>query len=492
MKLRPPRRHATDTPPTPAPDSSSSQLPPPDPETGAERSAVARGDAENGRPDARPSRVMVEAVAPVVDAGAFAAKASLELTLTVVADVFTDGHDVVFAELDLHPPGDGSTVSIPMTSSGNDRFTASVVPDRLGRWTYDVTGWVSHAETWRRGTVLKTEAGLDTTVEAEIGRLLVQRTLDEANDAADDVDITMLRRLRDRLADGDVSTLDDPDLTGVFFRAEPRDQPARFPAPLPIDVDPKLATVGAWYSFFPRSTVRSASDADIEDATDRAPATLRDAIGRLDYIADMGFDVVYIPPVHPIGTTNRKGRNNATIAEPGDVGSPYAIGSSDGGHFDVAPELGTIEDVTALADGCRARRHGAGPRHRVQLLTRPSVGDVASRLVRHPPRRHDPVRREPSEEVRGHLPARLRDVRLAGALAGVGRRVPLLDRPRRHRLPRRQPSYQGVRVLGVGDLVDPPRPPRRDLPLRSVHTTEGDATPRQTRLQPVVHLLRLA
>ncbi|WP_420451913.1 alpha-1,4-glucan--maltose-1-phosphate maltosyltransferase [Ilumatobacter sp.] len=299
----------------------------------------------------RPSRTVVEPVAPVVDDGRFAAKASLGRPLSIRADVFTDGHDVVFAEVALtpdpthQPAADGTSTTVAMRALGNDRFVAVVVPDRLGRWTYDVHGWVSHAETWRRGTVAKDEAGVDVTVEAAIGVELVEAMVGEPRAAATSDDLEALRALRDRLADGDVSTIDDDGWAEVFHRAERRDAD-HLDRPLRIDVDPVLATVGSWYSFFPRSTA---------DGRTEGSATLRDAIDRLDHIDEMGFDVVYIPPVHPIGRTNRKGRNNSTHAEPGDVGSPYAIGSAEGGHFSVAPELGTVDDVAALAAACSDR-----------------------------------------------------------------------------------------------------------------------------------------
>jgi starch synthase (maltosyl-transferring) len=300
-------------------------------------------------PAARPSRTIVEAVSPVVDGGAFPAKASLGRPTRIVADVFTDGHDVVFAEAHVQSTTSGGAQrTVPMTPLGNDRFEAHVTPDTLGRWIYEVTGWVSHAETWRRGTVAKASAGMDVTVEASIGSALIDSMLADPHTDASDRDLADLKKLRTALGESRTEAAADARWAEVFHRCETRDA-AALAAPLPIDVDPLLGTIGSWYSFFPRST---ASDSDEPPAR---PGTLRTAIERLDHIADMGFDVVYIPPVHPIGTTNRKGRDNATVAEPGDVGSPYAIGSPDGGHFAVAPELGTIDDVADLAAACDAR-----------------------------------------------------------------------------------------------------------------------------------------
>lgn len=372
MKLRPQRSEQQTKPQAEERATKRSAEQPTEAQPESDAGALERPSLESARsprrqeapelPAERPTRVVIEPVSPVVDGGAFVAKAAQGLVTSIRADVFTDGHDVVVASVELWPPDDdghapAAPLRLPMTPLGNDRFTASFVPDRLGRWTYDVIGWVSHAETWRRGTVLKAHAGVDTSVEAEIGRRLVDSMLDRPHQASLPEDLQRLTSLRARLADGDVSTLDDPLLADSFARTESRDPLARLAAPLSIDVDPKLASVGSWYSFFPRSPAIDSSNSDTSDRSGepRPAATLADAVDRLDYIAALGFDVVYIPPVHPIGTTNRKGRNNATIAEPDDVGSPYAIGSADGGHRSVDPQLGTVDDVATLATECRAR-----------------------------------------------------------------------------------------------------------------------------------------
>ena len=177
---------------------------------------------------------------------------------------------------------------------------------------------------------------------------------------------------------------------------------------------------------------------------------------------------------------------------PDDVGSPWAIGAPEGGHTAVHPELGTVDDVAQLAVGLPRAGHRAGPRPRLPVHARPPVGHRAPGVVRPPARRHDPVRREPAQEVPGHLPARLRERRLAGPVDGAGRRHPVLDRRRRHDLPRRQPAHQGVRLLGVDDRHDPQRAPRGDLPGRGVHPAAGDGAAGQDRVQPVVHVLHVA
>ena len=282
---------------------------------------------------------------PSSTGGDIAAKATVGRPATFTADVFTDGHDLVNAALLIRPADGDEWTEVPFEAVGNDRHQATFTPDALGRWEYDVVGWIAHAETWRRGTVKKIDAGLDVGVELEIGKRLVTEMLSNVRPAATDSDLDRLRSLADELARGDAAGIDDDSWAELFWRAEPREPVDRLEHPVPVDVDTVRATVGAWYSFFPRSTVEG----------QQGPGTLKSAVDRLDHIAAMGFDVVYIPPVHPIGTTNRKGKNNSTVAAADDVGSPYAIGSVDGGHRSVAPELGTVADVGELASACRAR-----------------------------------------------------------------------------------------------------------------------------------------
>jgi starch synthase (maltosyl-transferring) len=318
-------------------------------------------------PRTRPSRVVVEAVAPIVDGGAFPVKATVGEPVTVLADVFTDGHDRAAAALRVRH-GRKPWREIPMVPLGNDRFTATFTPDRLGRWQYQVIGWLDHLGTWRHGMELKLAAGVDVTVDLQIGI----RLIDAALAGAKGPDADALRWLRERLAAGDTSVLghlaapeerhpdghvpdledvepephtDELDLDGLFWRTGVRPPIASLPKPIEVEVDPERARFSAWYEFFPRSTIAPAT----------GHGTLRDAIDRLDYVASMGFDVLYLPPIHPIGRVHRKGRNNTLTAEPDDVGSPWAIGAAEGGHTAVHPQLGTIDDLVALADAARAR-----------------------------------------------------------------------------------------------------------------------------------------
>ncbi|MET0326553.1 MAG: maltotransferase domain-containing protein, partial [Ilumatobacteraceae bacterium] len=328
--------------------------------------------ASTSLPASRPSRVIVEAVAPLVDGGAFPAKATVGELVTVSADVFTDGHDRAAAALRVRFGRKGWR-EIPMEPLGNDRFQATFVPDELGRWQYQVVGWLDHLGTWRHGMELKLDAGVDVTVDLQIGLALLAAAAERPK--LSPADAAALAGLRRRLEAGDTRLLgtlpseddlphvdghipnladvepeqpDDTvgiDLDALFWRVGIREPAAELARPIDLEVDPERARFSAWYEFFPRSTLAPAE----------GHATLLDALDRLDYVASMGFDVLYLPPVHPIGTTQRKGRNNSVTPEPSDTGSPWAIGAPEGGHTAVHPELGTVADVTKIATACRER-----------------------------------------------------------------------------------------------------------------------------------------
>jgi starch synthase (maltosyl-transferring) len=297
----------------------------------------------------RPSRVVVEPVAPVVDGGRYAAKVALGEPVTVVADVFGEGHDAVAVAMRWRTVsakgGRSAWTEQPMHGGVNDRYTASFVPDRLGHYEFEVFGWSARAETWRRGTAKKVEAGVDVAVELLGGRAIVADVLAaaRANDAGEH-DLTALDALLASISAGDTDRIDDPTLSDVFWRHEAR-EPIAASGAFPVDVDPERGRFSAWYEFFPRSTVEGSAGGS------HRHGTLRDAIDRLDHVAAMGFDVLYLPPIHPIGVVNRKGRNNTTDAAPDDVGSPWGIAD----HLAVHPELGTLDDVKALAVACRER-----------------------------------------------------------------------------------------------------------------------------------------
>ncbi|TDT14736.1 alpha-1,4-glucan:maltose-1-phosphate maltosyltransferase [Ilumatobacter fluminis] len=300
-------------------------------------------------PKRRPARAVIEPVSPVVDGGRFPSKAALGEPVVVTADVFGEGHDAIDAAIRWrHAPvvGDaGPWVQVPMQFVVNDRWTASFVPTELGRHQYEIIAWSDHVESWRHGTERKAEAGVDIGVELLDGERITDQLLATAKKAKPriDDDVETLERLLAAIRDGDAEVLHDEAWPRLSHRYIDR-KPAAASAKFDIDVDPERARFSAWYEFFPRSPWSG-------DAPNDEHATLRDAIDRLDRVEAMGFDVLYLPPIHPIGEVNRKGRNNTTEASPDDVGSPWGISD----HYAVHPELGTVDDVTALATAARER-----------------------------------------------------------------------------------------------------------------------------------------
>jgi starch synthase (maltosyl-transferring) len=283
-------------------------------------------------PDGR-RRVVVEGVQPAVDSGRFAAKAVAGVPVVVTADVFADGHDPVRAALRvrrIHPAAAGRDAwfETPMEPLGNDRHRAEFVPETPGRYEFTVVGWVDHFGAWRDGLRKKAAAGAVAPADHEIGARLLDDAAGRAGAAAG-----RMRAAATRVRRGESDAVAADDELGAEVALVLRtEETVHFP--LLVDADRPLAEFGAWYEVFPRSTAPEPG----------RPGTFADVEAFLPYVASMGFDVVYFPPIHPIGTTNRKGRNNSLDPDPSDTGSPWAIGSDAGGHKAVDPALGTLED----------------------------------------------------------------------------------------------------------------------------------------------------
>jgi starch synthase (maltosyl-transferring) len=293
------------------------------------------------RPGAEPGRVVIENVSPVVDCGRFPVKRVSGETVTVTADIFTDGKDLIAGRV-LHCPPGGRWTVVPLTAEGNDRWSATFAVETLGIHRFKIKAWIDAFRTWSGGVLAKMEAGQDVTVDLQIGAALVKGAANEATKRFSQP----LRTLASPLLSGDatafVSVAESiavvmdvlADHTGLTVHPE-----------CTVLVERERARFGAWYELFPRSA----------GTTPDGHGTFADVEQRLPEIAAMGFDVLYLPPIHPIGVSGRKGPDNALTARRGDPGSPWAIGAAEGGHTAINPELGTPADFRALV--AEAGRH---------------------------------------------------------------------------------------------------------------------------------------
>ena len=314
------------------------------PEPHAHAPTVARADdAPRGI-----GRIPVTDVMPIVDCGNLPTKSVVDEPFTVRATVFREGHDAVNASLVMTSPH-GVERIVPMTcvNPGLDLWTGEAEADHEGVWHFRVEGWSDPYGTWDHDATIKVAAGVDVEVMFEEGARVLERAC--ATNTYDDADERVLRdavtTLRDTSRSDDVRLAagTSAEVKDVLERLPLRDfvSPSR---DYPWLVERKLALTGAWYEFFPRS-----EGAHFDEETQKwVSGTLRTAAERLPAVADMGFDVVYLTPIHPIGEVNRKGPNNTLTAGPEDPGSPYAIGSKDGGHDAIEPSLGDFDDLDAF------------------------------------------------------------------------------------------------------------------------------------------------
>ncbi|MFD0483651.1 alpha-1,4-glucan--maltose-1-phosphate maltosyltransferase [Kineococcus sp. GCM10028916] len=322
-------------------------------------------------------RIPVLGVSPVVDAGRWPSQAVPGELIPVRATVFREGHDAVAATAVLvRPDGtDGPSTRMTLVNAGLDAYVATLSPDTEGDWGLRVEGWSDPYGTWDHDATIKVEAGVDVALMLEEGARLMERAATSPGRPDGDADV--LREAADGLRDTSRSDHDRLDagrsdaVRGVLDALPVRDlvSPSQT---FPLRVERKLATFSSWYEFFPRSEGAHW----LEDEQRWVSGTFRTAAERLPAIADMGFDVAYLTPVHPIGRINRKGPNNSLTAGPLDPGSPYAIGAAEGGHDALHPDLGTFEDFDFFV--ARARELGLEVAMDIALQCAPDHPWVAS------------------------------------------------------------------------------------------------------------------
>jgi len=358
----------------------------------------------------------IEDIYPQIDGGRFPVKRIAGERVEVWADVYRDGHDVIDCALVWRLEIDREWRRAPMIHHSNDRWGGSFVPEQPGRYVYAIEAWTDEFATWRHGFELKQKAGADLTLDAIEGAGMLTKAQSGGHAAA----AIILRQCEDFLQTGESDPLLTEELQHAMAESQLRPDLTRSPL-LPFVADRPRARSGAWYEMVPRS----------QSQTPGQHGTFKDCIARLPDVSAMGFDVVYFTPIHPIGHTNRKGRNNSPTALEGDPGSPYAIGAAEGGHDAVHPELGTLEDFREFVAACKSLGmevaldfavqcspdHPWLEQHPQWFKRRP---DGSMRYAENPPKKYeDIVNPDFSSEDSGALWNALRDVVLFWVDQGV-------------------------------------------------------------------------
>jgi starch synthase (maltosyl-transferring) len=293
-------------------------------------------------------RIPVLNVAPVVDCGRFPTKATVDEFFEVSATITREGHDALGAEVVLTGPDGVQRPPVRMRpAAGQDRYAATVAPDAPGEWTYCIESWSDPYESWHHAATIKVPAGIDVELMITEGALILERAAEVPTRSRADKKtlVSAVGAARDTRLPREVrfTALVSAPVAAVLETLPLRDLVSRS-SDLPFFADHPLALYGSWYELFPRS-----EGAEYDEATETwRSGTFRTAMARLPAVVEMGFDIVYLPPVHPIGEVNRKGPNNSLDPGPADTGSPWAIGSHLGGHDAIHPDLGTIDDFDAF------------------------------------------------------------------------------------------------------------------------------------------------
>jgi starch synthase (maltosyl-transferring) len=293
-------------------------------------------------------RVIIESVRPEIDSGRFPIKRVVGEKVIVEADIFGDSHDAISCLLLYRCESAAEWTEAAMKPTVNDHWKAEFQVSRLGRYRYTIEAFVDAFRSWRNDLSKKIEAEADTDIDYLIGAQLIGDAVRRALQS----DAEKLRRRQDTLLNAHSTGSEkrqlalDQELAEIMFHYPNRQLAVQYHKQLEVIVERDRARFSSWYEFFPRSCAREPG----------RHGTFKDCEAQLDYVAAMGFDVIYLPPIHPIGRTHRKGKNNVAVNQPDDVGSPWAIGAEEGGHKAIHPQLGSLEDFRSFVD--KAQRCG--------------------------------------------------------------------------------------------------------------------------------------
>ncbi len=301
---------------------------------------------KSNRMEDRRVRVVIEGLTPEIEGGSFPVKRVPGERLEVEADIFADGHDQVSARLLYRRAPESEWTETPMEPLVNDRWRGAFTPYDIGEYVYTITAWVDRFKSWRNALNKRQSSEKEALALAMLDGAALIRQAAEGIAAPE---YSIMLQWAATLESPHVSPEEklrlafSPDVTAFMERFSPRDFAVTYPVELHVRVERSIALFGSWYEMFPRSSA----------AEPGRHGTFRDCAARLPYIAEMGFDVLYLPPIHPIGRTNRKGKNNSLVARPEDPGTPWAIGDAEGGHKAVNPLLGTLADFHDLMASAR-------------------------------------------------------------------------------------------------------------------------------------------
>jgi len=284
------------------------------------------------------SRVQIESVQPKISGGRFPVKRIVEDAVKVEADIFVDGNNELSAVLLYRKEDSEKWSETPMAREENDRWLGEFRVNEIGLWKFTIQAWIDHFKSWQRDFKKRVEAEQDVSVDLLIGLELINKVQKKAAPRDKEKLNKIMEKLNNKRnkAEANNAVLSD-ELSRIMAKYPDRANAAVYKE-LMVVVDPKIARFSAWYELFPRSASPLAGK----------HGTFKDVIARLPYVADMGFNVLYLPPIHPVGNTFRKGKNNSTLPEKGAVGSPWAIGGREGGHYSIHSQLGTLQDFQEL------------------------------------------------------------------------------------------------------------------------------------------------